>query len=206
MYVVLSAFLFSFQMTALLFAETLHVDPSSSGRIQLETIIPGCKLQVCCKRAMRYEEGHCVIRFTMQDGSIEGCRGGPSTRRKVPSYCKRRGLYGSALFGTVRAECGPGDYNSSDRMKKFLALDLQSAQQNPDACTDFNANDNQCLQVKTCVEEEILRIENACYPYRAFTTNSNTVWISALNKCVRVARPPVPWSEPPDLQPGDRRF
>ncbi|MBL4884932.1 MAG: RHS repeat-associated core domain-containing protein [Planctomycetaceae bacterium] len=163
--------------------------------------LKACVLQVCCKPVAVLSRGHCVVRF-IDDGIIEGCRGGPSAasppaeekNNGKPNHCK--GCCGK--WGTIVTACGKGDGSSDDPADKGLADDLDQADKFSKTCTTIKVSSARCRSIKKCVYNEMKRIEGECYRYGPAGSNSNSTWRTALANCLGA----TPLPNPPGLQPG----
>lgn len=166
---------------------------------------PSCKIEVCCRSVATLRSAHCVIRFTHPDGSITGCRGGPTGTgsgssssgsssgggNRQSSHCK--GCCGS--WGNIVAGCGTGAQNSPDPLQRGLWEDLAAASANPSSCHVIAEGPDAC-SVESCIASQMKQITDQCYIYQVFGPNSNTTWYQSLKACTGYSY------DPPGLQPG----
>ena len=164
-----------------------------------------CRIDICCKPVgVVLRRAHCVVTFTDDQGTVTGCRAGPSgdgpsggaNKGKKPAHCK--GCCGD--WGSIVTECGTGTPGSR------LGDDLDHAAKHPGNCTRVMQSVVAC-SYKSCIEREMGAIGMKCYIYDPDSyPNSNTALSSAISKCFSDTHgglvPPVPVPNPPGWQPG----
>jgi len=167
-----------------------------------------CRIEVCCKPVATFGSAHCVIRFTGSDGSVSGCRGGPTGTGNSSGAGGSSGSSGSGAgnrpsahckgccgkWGNIVAGCGKGTQGSSDPLELGLWSDLDEAKKNPGQCSLIEESAAAC-GVEACVAREMQKITAGCYIYSPSGPNSNTAWYQALKTCGHKF-------DPSGLQPG----
>jgi len=127
-----------------------------------------CRIEVCCKPVATFGSAHCVIRFTGSDGSVSGCRGGPTGTGNSSGAGGSSGSSGSGAgnrpsahckgccgkWGNIVAGCGKGTQGSSDPLELGLWSDLDEAKKNPGQCSLIEESAAAC-GVEACVAREM---------------------------------------------------